>query len=94
MNIGVGTPQRVIDLLEDGKCFLIRAKKFVVADSDIGALSTKSLKRIVLDASHMDQKKCGILDMKDTQVPLLKLLNMPHLKERYGTDGGIDLIFY
>jgi protein CMS1 len=73
---------------------LIRAEKFVAADSYAGALSAKSLKRIVLDASHMDQKKCGILEMKDTQVPLLKLLNMPVLKERYGMDDGIVLIFY
>jgi protein CMS1 len=91
--MGVGTPQRLIDLLEDGKCFLIMAEQFV-ANSFIGALSTKSLKRIVLDASHMDKKKCGILEMKDTQVPLIKLLNLPLLKERYGTDDGIDLVFY
>jgi len=77
MTIGVGTPQRVFDLLEDG------------------ALSATHLKRIVIDASHIDQKKRGVLDMKDTQPPLMKLLNRSELKERYGVKKqGVQLVFY
>lgn len=65
ISVGVGTPQRVSDLLEDG------------------ALSAKHLKRIIVDASYIDQKKRGILDMKETQMPLVKLLTRKDLRERY-----------
>ncbi|KAF2146235.1 uncharacterized protein K452DRAFT_219405 [Aplosporella prunicola CBS 121167] len=76
MNIGVGTPQRIIDLL------------------DGGALSTDNLKRIVVDASYIDDKKRGVMDMKDTQPPLAKLLTREDLKARYGKDKKIELLFY
>ncbi|QKX64006.1 uncharacterized protein TRUGW13939_11179 [Talaromyces rugulosus] len=66
-NIGVGTPQRIIDLLE------------------AGSLKTKDLKRIVVDGSHIDQKKRGIFDMKEMYFPLLKLLTRPEFCERYGS---------
>jgi protein CMS1 len=53
------------------------------------------LERIVIDASHIDQKKRGILDMPETQEPLITLLNRKELKERYSLkDKGIQLIFY
>lgn len=77
MGIGVGTPTRIIDLL------------------DAGALSSQKLERIVLDCSHIDQKKRGIFDMKETQQPLMQLLNRDEIKNRYGKEqGGIDLLFY
>ncbi|EMC98418.1 hypothetical protein BAUCODRAFT_32456 [Baudoinia panamericana UAMH 10762] len=78
MGIGVGTPQRITDLLDDG------------------ALSSSHLERIVVDASHIDQKKRGILDMRETQAPLVQLLSRTEFKERYGAEDGkkIDLIFY
>ncbi|CRG82965.1 hypothetical protein PISL3812_00312 [Talaromyces islandicus] len=63
-NIGVGTPQRIIDLLE------------------AGSLKTKDLKRIVVDGSHIDQKKRGIFDMKEMYFPLLQLLTRPEFRER------------
>lgn len=60
-----------------------------------GALSSKDLKRIVIDVSHIDQKKRGILDMKETQVPLVHLLTRDELKSRYGTsEKKIELLFY
>lgn len=60
-----------------------------------GALSLEKLERIVVDGSHIDQKKRGIIDMKETQIPLMQLLNRKGLKDRYGTtSGGVDLIFY
>ncbi|KAL2166583.1 hypothetical protein VTG60DRAFT_2478 [Thermothelomyces hinnuleus] len=77
--IAVGTPQRLIDLIENG------------------ALSIKDLKRIVVDASHIDQKKRGIADMRETMLPLAKLLCRKDLKERYEDDDTskhIDLLFY
>ncbi|KAK4555232.1 Protein cms1 [Recurvomyces mirabilis] len=78
MGIGVGTPQRVIDLLDDG------------------ALKVDGLERIVVDASHIDQKKRGVLDMKETQGPLVQLLARAEFKERYGVEGdqAIELLFY
>ena len=75
--MGVGTPQRVNDLLEDG------------------ALSAKHLRRIIVDASYIDQKKRGILDMKETQMPLVNLLTRKDLRERYEDDEmPTKLIFY
>ena len=77
INIGVGTPQRIHDLLDEG------------------ALSVKHLKRIVVDASHVDQKKRGILDMRETQIPLVRLLSRPKFKERYEAEKDeFQLLFY
>ena len=79
MSLGVGTPQRISDLLDDG------------------ALSSKHLKRIVIDASHVDQKRRGILDMRETHVPLIKLLSRSEFRKRYDSaDEGqrLKLLFY
>lgn len=77
IGMGVGTPQRIIDLFEDG------------------ALKSDCLERIVIDASHIDTKKRGILDMKETQVPLVQLLTRADLKKRFGTgEGKIELLFF
>ena len=60
-----------------------------------GALSAAHLERVIVDASHIDQKKRGILDMKETQVPLVQLLARESFKERYGSrEGRIELLFY
>jgi protein CMS1 len=62
-----------------------------------GALSTKDLERVVIDASHIDQKKRGILDMKDTALQLIQFLTQPDLKEKYSTeadDKGVELLFF
>lgn len=49
----------------------------------------------MVDASHIDQKKRGVLDMKDTMMPLAKLLTRPQLMERYDDEKKpVDLIFY
>lgn len=96
MNIGVGTPQRIDDLLDDG---MFESLAFASSHSPnltaIGALSSKHLQRIVVDASHIDQKKRGILDMKETLVPLVKLLTRAEFKERYGAaNKPVELIFF
>lgn len=40
----------------------------------LGALSTANLKRIILDTSYIDQKKRGVLDMKELHEPVIRLL--------------------
>ncbi|CAD6592940.1 MAG: hypothetical protein ASARMPRED_006854 [Alectoria sarmentosa] len=74
IGIGVGTPSRIIDLL------------------DSGSLSSSSLERVVVDCSHIDQKKRGIFDMRETQEPLMELLNRSELKSRYGNGSGKTVI--
>ncbi|EPE04451.1 hypothetical protein F503_03513 [Ophiostoma piceae UAMH 11346] len=64
--IAVGTPARLIDLLDNS------------------ALSVAQLQRIVVDVSHIDQKKRGVLDMQDTALPVAKWLARPEFKARYG----------
>lgn len=98
IGIGVGTPQRVIDLLEDGgrpfALFFERCGNLMLIFAT-GALSAASLERIVIDASHIDLKKRGMLDMKETLVPLISLLTRPELKARYsGGSDRIDLLFF
>ena len=54
-----------------------------------------NLKRIVIDASHIDQKKRGVMDMKETMVPLAKWLARKEFKERYtDSDKHVELMFY
>lgn len=55
IGIGIGTPQRIVGLLE------------------CKALKSRALKRIVIDGSHLDQKKRAIFDMKELLGPLVKL---------------------
>ena len=60
-----------------------------------GALSLKSLVRIILDGSYVDQKQRSIFDMRETFLPMLQLLNMPSLKGRYGaSEHPCTLIVY
>lgn len=60
---------------------------------DQDALSTKNLERVVVDVSYIDQKKRGILDMKELHEPLLRLL----LRKEFvgdGEDGNDLFVFY
>lgn len=59
-----------------------------------GSLSLSSLERIIVDASHIDQKKRGILDMKETMIPLLQLLTRKDLRGIYQPEGTVKLLFY
>ncbi|PHH88686.1 hypothetical protein CDD83_7199 [Cordyceps sp. RAO-2017] len=75
--IGVGTPARLTELIDNG------------------ALSLDNLQRLVVDASHIDQKKRGIMDMKDTMVPLARFLARQEFKGRYGDEKEpLRLLFY
>ncbi|KAI9769422.1 MAG: hypothetical protein M1840_004124 [Geoglossum simile] len=77
MGIAIGTPTRLIGLLNEG------------------VLSLEKLQRLVVDCSHIDQKKRGILDMRELQIPLMELLNRQGLKERYtASEDKVDLLFY
>jgi protein CMS1 len=95
--IAVGTPVRLMDLLDNG---LIPSSgpsptAFVWLTKLAGALSVDNLKRIVVDASHIDQKKRGVMDMKETMVPLAKWLVRKEFKERYtDPENRVDLMFY
>jgi len=61
----------------------------------VGALSATKLERVLVDATHIDQKKRGIFDMRETQEPLILLLNRPELKSRFGSSSGtIQLMLY
>lgn len=65
------------------------------ADRVLGALLPSKLERIIIDCSYIDQKKRGIFDMRETEQPLMRLLNRPELKGRYGGGSGdIQLICY
>jgi protein CMS1 len=58
-----------------------------------GALSTENLKQVVIDVSYIDQKKRGVLDMKELHEALIKLL----LRKEFvgdGKDGGDDLFLF
>ncbi|KAI9903604.1 hypothetical protein N3K66_000133 [Trichothecium roseum] len=75
--IAVGTPARLIALIENG------------------ALSLENLQRLVVDASHIDQKKRGVMDMKETAMPLAQFLARKEFKERYGSEEKpLALLFY
>lgn len=93
--IAVGTPTRLKDLMDDGRVPLPYHTQTTQTNSSSGALAVDRLERIVVDASHIDVKKRGILDMKETQVPLIVWLGQTDLKERYtAADKGIQLLFY
>ncbi|KAH7305041.1 U3-containing 90S pre-ribosomal complex subunit-domain containing protein [Stachybotrys elegans] len=75
--IGVGTPARLIELIENG------------------ALSLDNLQRLVVDASHIDQKKRGVMDMKDTMMPLARFLSRKEFTQRYVDEAKpVALLFY
>lgn len=58
-------------------------------------LKLDSLKRIVIDGSHIDQKKRGIFDMKEVYFPLLTFLNRADLKDRYtSTEDKVQILVY
>ncbi|KAJ3954507.1 Protein cms1 [Colletotrichum tropicale] len=63
--------------------------------ADNGALCLDKVQRVVVDASHIDSKKRGVMDMKDTMMPLARWLSRKELKERYTDDKRhLDLMFF
>jgi protein CMS1 len=57
------------------------------------ALKTTNLKRIVIDGSHVDQKKRSIFDMKEVFVPLLGFLSCKKLNKGY-EDGVLQVLVF
>ena len=75
--------------------FVIELMRILESNVTLGALQLDRLERIIVDASHIDQKKRGILEMKETQVPLTLWLGQASIRERYtATSGSIELMFY
>ncbi|KAI1392551.1 U3-containing 90S pre-ribosomal complex subunit-domain containing protein [Hypoxylon trugodes] len=59
------------------------------------SLKLDKLERLVVDASHIDQKKRGVMDMKETMLPLARWLARTEFKERYADpEKGLQLLFY
>ncbi|APA07275.1 hypothetical protein SS1G_13179 [Sclerotinia sclerotiorum 1980 UF-70] len=62
---------------------------------DEGSLAVDRLERIVIDASHIDQKKRGILEMKETQIPLTTWLGQKPFRDRYeSATDKLQVLFY
>ncbi|KAI0019094.1 U3-containing 90S pre-ribosomal complex subunit-domain containing protein [Xylariomycetidae sp. FL0641] len=89
--------------LEESKQFLQKHKTGVAVGTPVrlndlvecGALKLDKLERLVVDASHIDQKKRGVMDMKETMIPLAKWLARPEFKERYtDPEKPLQLLFY
>jgi protein CMS1 len=80
-----------------GTSFVWPKDSLTATNTRLDALSLEYLRRVIVDASHIDQKKRGIADMRETMMPLARLLCRGDLKERY-TDADrvrhVDLIFY
>ena len=100
IGIGVGTPSRIIDLLNAGQLTASaqiessqETKIFMLID--VGALDSSTIECVIIDCSYIDQKKRGIFDMRETQQPLMQLLNRHELKSRFGgSKEEIHLIMY
>lgn len=53
------------------------------------------LHRIVVDASHIDQKKRGVMDMKDTMLPLARFISKKQFQDRYvNEEKPLSLLFF
>jgi protein CMS1 len=61
---------------------------------DENALSTTNLKQIVIDVSYIDQKKRGILDMREVHEPLIKLLLRKEFTGDDEQDDNCSFLFY
>jgi protein CMS1 len=61
---------------------------------DEKALSTANLKRVLIDVSYIDQKKRGILDMKDLHEALIKLLLRKEFVGEGKEEGDGLFLFY
>jgi protein CMS1 len=60
-----------------------------------GILKLDKLERLVVDASHIDQKKRGIMDMKETMIPLARWLSRTEFKVKYSDpEQPLQLLFY
>jgi protein CMS1 len=61
---------------------------------EVDALKTSGIKRVVVDASYQDEKKRTIFEMKDLFLPLMALLNLTQLRQRYGNEDRIEILVF
>ncbi|KAI1499974.1 U3-containing 90S pre-ribosomal complex subunit-domain containing protein [Biscogniauxia marginata] len=89
--------------IEDSKQFLQKHRTGIAVGTPVrlndlvesGSLRLDNLERLIVDASHIDQKKRGIMDMKDTMLPLARWLARTEFKERYtDPEKPLQLLFY
>ncbi|KAI1176433.1 U3-containing 90S pre-ribosomal complex subunit-domain containing protein [Nemania sp. FL0916] len=89
--------------IEDTKKFLESHRTGVAVGTPVrlidlaesGTLKLDKLERLVVDASHIDQKKRGIMDMKETMIPLARWLSRTEFKEKYiDPEKPLQLLFY
>ncbi|KAI1186124.1 U3-containing 90S pre-ribosomal complex subunit-domain containing protein [Nemania serpens] len=89
--------------IEDTKKFLESHRTGVAVGTPVrlndlvecGALKLDKLERLVVDASHIDQKKRGIMDMRETMIPLARWLSRTEFKEKYThPERPLQLLFY
>ncbi|KAI1337123.1 U3-containing 90S pre-ribosomal complex subunit-domain containing protein [Xylariaceae sp. FL0016] len=89
--------------LEESKQFLEKHRTGIAVGTPLrlealvesGALKLDKLERLVVDASHIDQKKRGVMDMKETMIPLARWLARSDFKERYtAAEEPLQLLFY
>lgn len=55
---------------------------------DADALMTDGLRRIIVDGSYRDEKKRTIFEMDELFRPLIDLLNVDSIRQRYGVDDN------
>lgn len=75
INIGVGTPARMLELMREG------------------ALKLDGCVRLVLDMSAVNEKKQGLLDVRETQKAVVEFVNEPGVKERL-SDGEMRVLVF
>ncbi|KIV81223.1 hypothetical protein PV11_08650 [Exophiala sideris] len=68
----------------------MRVKDLIDAD----ALRTDHLQMIVVDGSYRDEKKRTIFEMDDLFRPLMLLLNLDRLRQRYGAEGKANILVF
>lgn len=68
----------------------MRVKDLIDAD----ALKTDRIQAIVVDGSYRDEKKRTIFEMDELFRPLMLLLNLDRLRQRYGAEDKIDILVF
>ncbi|KAI1611251.1 U3-containing 90S pre-ribosomal complex subunit-domain containing protein [Exophiala viscosa] len=68
----------------------MRIKDLIDAD----AIRTDRIQMVVVDGSYRDEKKRTIFEMDDLFRPLMVLLNLDRLRQRYGAEGQADILVF
>lgn len=68
----------------------MRMKDLIDAD----ALKVEGVKRILIDGSYRDEKTRTIFEMDELFLPLVGLLNVEAVRQRYGAQDSIDILVF